>query len=898
MSFQALHRDQGGTTIDLTGYNDGTYVLNYTGQNIHIDGEKLFININKGQHLILNCTSSDVNIGTYVINGITTSGLVGNTDKNNDWLTTAVIFNIINDKNVVISNTVGVFIAPKSKVTPGAVNAGVLVCDSVYDSNEWHYHNHDLPSVYGTEVVLEARKTVDGKDAEAGQIFTFELSEWNGQKWSDTTLDSVQNNNGTITFKPIRYGKDSDVGTHYYRITEKVESNSEYTFDTKTYVAKVVVSQNTVNNNDTKYTATEPEYYELSSKDANPTQATTRLNSKPTFNNRKARKATIVKAWEGTKGNKIFAYVCPRAYRYGKGIGNNDLQKEVADKFGIVVELSENNGWTYSFDIPADKYTYNNVTYDLIYRVTELKLYKDNGDQYTKGELENLIKNGSGNVFVYNDGADNSTTVSDGYIVSYSSSIAATCSGDTGNNRIVYKTGQTVDATVTIKNTQLNPYEIYAYKLVDGQPANSGHNFTFTLKMWNGSSWQNLANDLRNGKMRTKNGDSDIDPYKIGYTIYPSDLGMTAGNGNDYYFLLTENSTEGTGYTKDAEKILVKIKHYKDNAPGVTNEVCYYLFKSTDENYTRLDTSSYSGDEAHRKKSTDINDVNNIPVFKNHSTTKVVVKKQWGVDGDTGAKDYAFDVNIVLFRKLEGHDNSQAEQVESKTLTKGSESVEFTDLLRSDDSGTPYEYFVKEYCGDTEFVLNGNVINEFRLKSITPFEVTDGEGFLLTNVPVITLEKEWTKNGTPITKEEGSVTVRLYQGKNGQPAVSLGEYTLSAENNWKQIVEVPRGYNSNIQSYTYYIVELKLDGTENGESALITYIAEDGKSTKTGTNPSKVYARAMNGSVLKLRVVNEIGDNVLPETGGNGVGQFAAIGALLIAIAFAGMMLFRKRRAH
>lgn len=145
-SFEARHRDLGGTVLDFRNLPDGTYVVTYTGNNIHIDDEKLSIYLNEGQHLILNCTSSDLTIGTYLLNGVVTSSYVGNNDASKDWLTTAVIFNVINAKNLVISNTCGTFIAPNSDVSTGAVNAGVVVANSIKSGNEWHYHNHDLPS--------------------------------------------------------------------------------------------------------------------------------------------------------------------------------------------------------------------------------------------------------------------------------------------------------------------------------------------------------------------------------------------------------------------------------------------------------------------------------------------------------------------------------------------------------------------------------------------------------------------------------------------------------------------------------------------------------------------------------------------------------------------------------
>lgn len=145
-SFEARHRDRGGTTIDLRNGPDGTYVITYTGNNIHIDDEKLNIYLNEGQHLILNCTSSDLSIGTYYLNDKVTSEYVGSANKAYDYLTTAVVFNVVNARKVTITNTCGTFIAPDSAVVTGGVNAGVVVANCISSCNEWHYHNHELPS--------------------------------------------------------------------------------------------------------------------------------------------------------------------------------------------------------------------------------------------------------------------------------------------------------------------------------------------------------------------------------------------------------------------------------------------------------------------------------------------------------------------------------------------------------------------------------------------------------------------------------------------------------------------------------------------------------------------------------------------------------------------------------
>lgn len=293
-SFEALFRDYGGTTIDLRDYDEGTYVLTYTGDDIHIDDEKLSIYLNENQHLILNCTSSSLTIHKYLLNGEESSSYVGTTDASLDWLTTAVIFNVINAENVYISETCGTFIAPDSNVSVNGASAGVLVANSVTAGCEWHYHNHGLPSVYGDSIYLKAVKTVNNDIPLAEEIFTFDIYEWDSSssKWGTTPILSAQNTLGNVDFNSINYSSASDIGTHYYKIVEKIGNDEEYTYDSTVYVVKVEVSSSSrlvSNKYYTTYSASEPEYFILSSADANPAfdvNLTAITGEVPEFNNK------------------------------------------------------------------------------------------------------------------------------------------------------------------------------------------------------------------------------------------------------------------------------------------------------------------------------------------------------------------------------------------------------------------------------------------------------------------------------------------------------------------------------------------------------------------------------------------------------------------------------------
>lgn len=292
--------------------------------------------------------------------------------------------------------------------------------------------------------------------------------------------------------------------------------------------------------------------------------------------------------------------------------------------------------------------------------------------------------------------------------------------------------------------------------------------------------------------------------------------------------------------------------------------------------------------------------------IKNSELMKVVVKKQWGFDGDPYAKDQSFDVSIQLLRKLSGEGDDKYVAVEEKkaTIRKGEESVTFTDLPKTDANGTAYEYYVQESVGNKVFKLNGDSINGFKLKSIEPFEVENGVGIKLTNVPVMLIEKIFTVNGTELTKEQAcerfpdtQIFVHLYKSFEANPTL----ITLNAGNNWQQEVEITRGNtgDNGDQQYSYYIVEYnaasKTDYPESVTIMYFRYIGDDVASSAVGSD-LKVKGDEITSASLKLQVRNDLGGNVLPSTGGIGDLPYMAAGAGTALVGVLGTGLFYKKK--
>ncbi|MBE5827216.1 MAG: hypothetical protein E7307_11320 [Butyrivibrio sp.] len=618
-------------------------------------------------------------------------------------------------------------------------------------------------------------------------------------------------------------------------------------------------------------------------------------------------KGKIVKKWDGVKPSYgyIYAYVCARTLGYSTKSG--DSKYKDLPEYSFLVELNESNNWTAEITFPKDYYNdIEDENHKIIYRVVEIDDVKEDGvSRYSRQELETILKNiedpkrksnTEGGILIYDDkeyeGIDGVT-----YKVTYDSN-SPEKTGYSSTQRIIYYAGDNTDTyEVKITNSvkEEKPYTLEVLKYVDGKAATSDQTFSFTLKYWDADKlqWQVLATDIKNGSIVDGNETEKDSSHtnKVSYVVHPSALGMEVGENNDYYFMFTENTSGVTGYTTDPNKILVKIKHYKEETDTVKNEICYYIYTPEDAKYLTIETNP-SEDDAHW-----ISDAENI-AFYNYSSTSIEVIKKWGENGSHNGHSSTFDITAVLKRRHVGEDGSKYVEVARKNIAKGTTYALFNDLPVYDkDTGGEYEYAVDEYYGDEILVLNGESVNGYKLTDYTVSE--DGKVITLVNQPVIIIEKEWTKNGKPILEEEaksfGTVFVNVYQGRSNKDPVQIAKaLPLSGENNWRQEIVVPRIYingNGNAQQYMYYIVECNRDGEETGTGYITTYSASGGKSGQEQGNAAIVYGSS-HLAELKLMVTNERGVNVLPDSGGIGDVPFKAAGLFLAMLSLIGAIIY------
>ncbi len=173
----------------------------------------------------------------------------------------------------------------------------------------------------------------------------------------------------------------------------------------------------------------------------------------------------------------------------------------------------------------------------------------------------------------------------------------------------------------------------------------------------------------------------------------------------------------------------------------------------------------------------------------------------------------------------------------------------------------------------------------------------------------LTVEKQWIDiEGNNSPDGHTSLSLEIWQrtvGSNEWQLYTGTSVVLSSDNNWKQTVTgLPLQDNAG-NAYEYCVKE--------SDEYLATYdvVYTYGGNTYNAKDQSKI---TVNGSSVRdtgyimqpgddgisygnVTITNQsVVTNTIPSTGGIGTSQFVAIGVLLMSIAFAGMMLFKKRR--
>ena len=458
--------------------------------------------ISNGASLVINidCQSSSSNI---TIPAIDVEGASYQETTNFEY--GRVILNLLNSagKTITLSRAYASVIAPEATIIAKHSVNGSLIGRNVTTETENHRTTF-TGTTTPAQAEVDGTKTVDGQTPTQEQKFTFVLEEKKGQEWG--VVEEVQNEGKGITFKNLQYSKESDIGEHWYRVSEKVDKMSDYNTDTTQYIMKVTVTKT-----GDVYSA-KKEYFEVT----NPKTEEKQSVDKITFNNT-TKKTELQIPVKKTAESDVW--------------GNRTFEFELTAVDSA--PMPEKNGSMVALSKPASGDTATGTFGKIEYKKTGIYQYKI------------TEKAGNDSSVVY-DNSEYIVTVevkknTDGELVASVTKIQKV------------KDGQTTDvAEVEFVNTEYTAagsVTLEARKTLNGAAPGAGK-FSFELKDKAGKVLQTKAND---GK-----GKVTFDP--ISYELKDA--------GKEFTYTVSEvipTDKAGVTYDKSAYTVTVKVT---DNGNG------------------------------------------------------------------------------------------------------------------------------------------------------------------------------------------------------------------------------------------------------------------------------------------------------------------------------------------
>ena len=287
----AIMPDGSRYCLDLSGRGAGTYYVTVSDSafdQIMSQASKFRIIKEDNQTVVFNIAKS----GSLTMQkfDIQTDGSLQGADSFLDIerpATRTIIWNMPNAQQVYINGSVtGIVLAHQAEVFVGNTSSGWLISKKVtIGSGEWHnvYHNIEKLS---DAVILRAAKMINHA-ASPVSGFTFSLDYKKGNDWvragtAKNVLSAISFSKlPCLTFSEDTFvqtgektgadGKKYKYGDYYYRITETAgdsdSTGNHYIMDTRSYYAKVTVTEVTVHVNSQpavkrlSYRASVPQYF-------------------------------------------------------------------------------------------------------------------------------------------------------------------------------------------------------------------------------------------------------------------------------------------------------------------------------------------------------------------------------------------------------------------------------------------------------------------------------------------------------------------------------------------------------------------------------------------------------------------------------------------------------------
>jgi len=716
-------------------------------------------------------------------------------NETNDFSHGRVILNLLNsaEKKVNLQLTYASVIAPDATINATQNVNGSIIGKNVNVSAENHRTTF-TGTTTPAEVEADGTKTVDGKEPTDEQKFEFELFEdqrrgnWNNaaealnsSQWK--LIETVQNDGSKINFSKLNYSKPSDVGTHWYKVSEKSDvNNTSYIYDKTVYLMKVVVT----NNNNNIFDAAKS-YYKVEN---NQEKNAIKIQFNNTTVQQKGNLKIVKAAGAGTNlsGKTFYFKVTDSNENVVKNNGSNVWPIKYGNEAEItitdltpggytVVETDEKGepvttGTSFPYTVSGAgnvtvedgntaTITVTNTKYEAT-GSTDLTATKNlTGREFKKGdnwtftvtaepadapmpEHTTLTTSAeSGNTEALDFGKINYTLEDAGktyvYTITESGNVAGVTNdknasrkvtvtvSDTGKGNLqVDKTEDSKGMTFTNTYSAAGSTDLKAEKKLAGREFKKGDNWKFTVTAEPADAPMPEHTTLTTS---AESGNTEaLDFGKINYTL--EDAGKT------YVYTITENGNVSGVLNDEVSTRTVSITAH-DNGDGTLR-----FDKVIQKNRTTVDKAEFTN---------------------TYETTSVSGTKSWSdADNQDGIRPNKIKINLLA-------DGVKVNSQEVRPDANGNWTYSFTDLQKYKEKGQLIDYTVEE-----EPVTGYNV---------TTTKTVNGYDILNTHTPeTISINgiKHWDDNNNQDGKRPASITVNLLADGN-----VYASKTVTAASNWK-----------------------------------------------------------------------------------------------------------------
>ena len=808
---------------DIRDNGAGLYLTNFYGSKISDDKMNISLDANT-QKLVINVTPSGdtFEMGRFNLNGEQAASWVGSFNENADAVCTSVVFNFGNWKGKIklTAAIAGIVIAPKAHFNLDHTSGGILVCDSMENGGEWHYHNHNLPqprsfnvekkwnvetgSTYPDSVTVQLYRQVEGGTAEKyGNAVT--LTRDKNYKYTWENLDKKNSSGQKYTY----FARELD------NTGAVIDSNGKVTLDGKEYTVTYDENGNVITNTENS----KPETTEVSG------TKTWNDNNNQDGKRPESIKVTLLKNGDVTDKSVTVREKDGWKYSFGKLPVYENGQK-------ITYSVKEEAVAGYTADVDG-----MNITNSHIPETTEIsgtKTWDDNDNQDGKRPSSitvNLLANGKLNQSktVSADASGNWTysftglpKYANGHEIVYSVTEDAVAGYETavnGYNLTNTHTPETVDVSGTKTWNDANnqdgkrPTEITVNLLEDGEKIQSKQVTSDASGNWN-YSFTDLPK-YANGQLITYTVTEDavadyttnIEGYDITNSYTPGKTSVTVTKAwND------NNNQDGLRPNE------IKVQLYADGVKS-GEEVALNAGNSWTHTWSDLDQKKAGQDIVYTVEEVEAvggytsivtgDATTGFTVMNTHTPEKISISgtKSWNdADNQDGKRPDSITVNLLANGSLYA----------SKTVTEA--------------DGWSYAF------DNLDKYANGQLITYTVTEDAVADYTTNIEGYDITNSYTpgktsVTVTKAWNDNNNQDGLRPTEIKVQLKaDGENSGAEVALNEGN-SWTYTWSDLDQKKAG-----QDITYTVEEV---GTVTGYTTAVSGTAATGFTVTNTHTPEK-----------------------------------------------------------